>query len=252
MDETYVITDDLFFTCECVRRFAEILAVLLQCSVEVIDLEIMRAELTALAARYQSPTTVLLSTYPMVSCDNALQLSINRLFNVDGEFVGYGPRPGSPSLTTQFDTIADAVAGRSVIIVEEGVFSGNTLRYILDELAKRGVRVQTTILGICSGSVEHSLREVLNGELIVHRPFEALLDWVALSDLIPFTGGGRLVGTIENGACLPVAINGRHFSIPYILPFGNLSGWASIPVEHHLVVSGMCWRLAIHHLASSG
>lgn len=247
MESTYVITNDLVCGCGCVIRLAETFARLLQCSLEVIDLSAMRAELTALASQYQSATTVVLSMYPMASCDVTLQLSINRLFNMNGEFLGYGPRPGSPSLTIQFDTIADAVAGRSVIIVEDGVFSGNTLRYIVDELAKRDVSVQTTILGICSSDIEQSLRKVLGGELIVHRPFETLVDWVVLSDLLPFTGGGRLLGSVVNGACLPVTIDGGYVTIPYILPFGDLLGWASIPTEHHVVISDMCWDLALQH-----
>jgi len=79
-----------------------------------------------------------LSTCPEIADSNpkseGLLLNINRLFNTDGQLIGHGPRPGFEPLDKQFDRLASRIADRSVVLIEDGAFSGGTLRFVLQEL----------------------------------------------------------------------------------------------------------------------
>ncbi|MBX9723592.1 MAG: phosphoribosyltransferase, partial [Candidatus Obscuribacterales bacterium] len=94
-----------------------------------------------------------LSTCPEIADSNpkseGLLLNINRLFNTDGQLIGHGPRPGFESLAKQYDDLAKKIAGRSVVLIEDGAFSGGTLRSVLHELNSRGVTVTAIVIGFC-------------------------------------------------------------------------------------------------------
>ncbi len=176
-----------------------------------------------------------------------LLLNINRLFNADGQLIGHGPRPGFKPLAEQFDDLAKKIAGRSVVLIEDGAFSGGTMRYVLHELNSRGLTVTAMVIGFCCTRAEFVLDQIFKGELVIVHPIENLLDWIPDHDLIPFIPNcGRVLGEPVDGAFMPVrSSDGFSCAFPYILPFGKIEEWASLPLEGAEDLSRLCLDISI-------
>lgn len=176
-----------------------------------------------------------------------LLLNINRLFNTDGQLIGHGPRPGFAPLTKQFDDLTKRIAGRSVVLIEDGAFSGGTMRYVLQELESRGITVTAMVIGFCCTRAKFVLGNFFKGELVVVHPIENLLDWIPDHDLIPFIPNcGRVLGESDGDGFAPVRrADGFSCAYPYILPFGKIEEWASLPLEGARELSGLCLDTSI-------
>ncbi len=192
-----------------------------------------------------------LSTCPEIADSNpkseGLLLNINRLFNADGQLIGHGPRPGFEPLEKQYDDLAKKIAGRSVILIEDGAFSGGTLRSVLHELNSRGVTVTAVIIGFCCTRAKFVLGQFFRGELVIVHPIENLLDWIPDHDLIPFIPNcGRVLGESTDQGFMPVRTSdGFSYAYPYILPFGKIEEWASLPIEGAQDLSRLCLDISI-------
>lgn len=176
-----------------------------------------------------------------------LLLNINRLFNTDGQLIGHGPRPGFEPLAKQFDYLAQKIAERSVVLIEDGAFSGGTLRSVLHELNSRGITVTAIIIGFCCTRAKFVLGHVFKGELVIVHPIENLLDWIPDHDLIPFIPNcGRVLGEPVSHGFMPVRrVGGYNCAYPYILPFGKIEEWASLPIEGARDLSRLCLETSI-------
>ena len=176
-----------------------------------------------------------------------LLLNINRLFNTDGQLIGHGPRPGFEPLDKQFDDLAKKIAGRSVVLIEDGAFSGGTMRYVLQELNNRGLTVTAMVIGFCCTRAKFVLGHVFKGELVIVHPIENLLDWIPDHDLIPFIPNcGRVLGEASAHSFMPVRrVDGFSCAYPYILPFGKIEEWASLPIEGARELSKLCLDTSI-------
>jgi hypothetical protein len=192
-----------------------------------------------------------LSTCPEIADSNpkseGLLLNINRLFNTDGQLIGYGPRPGFEPLARQFEDLVKKISGRSVVLIEDGAFTGSTLRFVLKELGNRGVKVVTIIIGFCRNGSREAVKAVFDGELIVVRPIKNILDWIPDHDLIPFIPNcGRVLGEAKDHSFMPVRTpEGFSRAYPYILPFGKIEEWASLPIEGARDLSRLCLDTSI-------
>jgi hypothetical protein len=192
-----------------------------------------------------------LSTCPEIADSNpkseGLLLNINRLFNTDGQLIGHGPRPGFEPLEKQYDNLARRIAGRSVVLIEDGAFSGGTLRSVLHELNIRGITVTAIIIGFCCTRAKFVLDQFFKGELVIVHPIENLLDWIPDHDLIPFIPNcGRVLGEGSDHSFMPVRdIEGFSRAYPYILPFGKIEEWASLPTEGAQDLSRLCLDTSI-------
>lgn len=192
-----------------------------------------------------------LSTCPEIADSNpkseGLLLNINRLFNTDGQLIGHGPRPGFRPLDKKFDDLAKKIAGRSVVLIEDGAFSGGTLRFVLHELNSRGITVTAIIIGFCCTRAKFVLSHVFQGELVIVHPIENLLDWIPDHDLIPFIPNcGRVLGEASTQGFMPVrTTDGFSCAYPYILPFGKIEEWASLPTEGARELSRICLETSI-------
>ncbi len=199
-----------------------------------------------------------LSTCPEIANTNpkseGLLLNINRLFNTDGQLIGHGPRPGFEPLEKQFDDLAKRIAGRSVVLIEDGAFSGGTMRYVLQELNSRGLTVTAMVIGFCCTRAKFVLGHIFKGELVVVHPIENLLDWIPDHDLIPFIPNcGRVLGESAANGFLPVrSIEGFSYAYPYILPFGKIEEWASLPIEGAQELSRLCLDTSIEIFSRVG
>lgn len=160
-------------------------------------------------------------------------LHFNRLFNTDGEIIGYGPRHGFDSLSAQFKDLALKIGTRSIILLEDGAFSGKTLCFILEKLKAQGLKVSKVIIGFCCTRAQAVLTRSFDGDLIIVDQIEDLIDWVPDHDLMPFTPNcGRVLGKeTDEGFCAIQTEDGHTCAYPYILPFGKMGDWSSLPVD---------------------
>jgi hypothetical protein len=165
-------------------------------------------------------------------------LQVNRLFDREGKLIGYGPRPGCLPLREQFDAFAANAYGRPVALLEEGAFSGGTIRFILGELKARDIEVRMLVVGFCTPATRDCIKETFGGRLVVINEIGELLDWIIDRDLIPFTpGGGRVLGE--------KMLNGYACAFPYILPFGRMEEWASVSKNVAYELSRFCLDASI-------
>lgn len=200
---------------------------------------------------------VILSTCPEISMASQLSkakskaeshvLHFNRLFDVNGEMIGYGPRPGFASMDRQFADLLAQINGREIVLIEDGAFTGGTLCSVLCRLIAHGIRVSAVVVGFCTPVALHRIRRAFSGEIIVVNEVEGLIDWVPDHDLVPFTPNcGRVLGESTSHGFLPVRTrDGVTCAYPYILPFGKMGEWTSLPYEGAHSLSKFCLEMSI-------
>lgn len=193
-----------------------------------------------------------LSTCPEFTGTNAISgetliLNINRLFDAEGKLIGHGPRPGFDYLHDQFDALAEKIGKREIVLIEDGAFTGGTLKHVLQELYKRNVRVPALVIGFCCTRAKAVLNEVFEGELVIVNPIEDLIDWIPDHDLIPFIPNcGRVIGEKVPHSYSPIKTEqGASCAYPFIQPFGKIEEWASVPSESARSLSMFCIDTAI-------
>ncbi len=160
-------------------------------------------------------------------------LSVNRLVNIYGEDIGRGPRPGHKPIDAQIAEIGSRSTGRPIMLVEDGAFRGETLKFVVDAFVRQGLKVHTIVMGFRFASGAEALRgfEEMGIEVVNVAEFENLYEWVPDHDFFPFVPNcGKVLGfEFSPGVFLPVYSNqGASFSVPYIRPFGPMEQWASI------------------------
>ncbi len=134
-----------------------------------------------------------------INCPHS-HLEINRLVNVHGEDIGHTCRPGARNIDDQVRSCAQTMTSNHVIVVDDGIWTGETLRYVINALKKYSIQVEAVIVGIHpkrSGTlidldVPHN-RVMAVQTYGSNRP---IIDWVCERDFflgIPY--GGRTVST---------------------------------------------------------
>lgn len=190
---------------------------------------------------------VVLSTCQEIADTNpkseGLCLQINRLFNTDGELIGHGPRPGFKHLDEQFRWLGERITGRSVVLIEDGAFTGGTLRYVLNRLSEMNLKVTAVVIGFCCSRALSVVKSAFDGELVIVDPLENLIDWIPDHDLIPFVPNcGRVLG---DGEMPVITASGASCAYPYILPFGKMEKWATMPSDGARELSRFCLDTSI-------
>jgi hypothetical protein len=175
--------------------------------------------------------------------ERGLCLEINRLYDGSGKKIGFGPRPGNPSLSVQFENLARQVGDKFIILVEEGSATGSTVVNILERFRFWGVAVSAIVLGLSTKEAELRIRQSFDGPLVVLESIpEKITDWMPDHDFIPFIpNGGRVFGSYVGGEFYPVyTAEGAPLAFPYIRPFGNPKMWASLPTDSVDTFSRFC------------
>lgn len=174
-------------------------------------------------------------------------IEMNRLVDINGDIVGFGPRPGTNLLSKQIAGIRELGRGKSVVIAEDGAFSGNTIDFLTKQFAKSRVEIAAVIVGICCSKAFENISKTFMGKLIVIEETEKAFEWMPDHDFLPFIPNcGRVFGHMFRDEGMPLYTHeGISFSFPYILPFGNPTKWASIPQEHAFSLSYFCLRQAL-------
>ncbi len=181
------------------------------------------------SSAYRNP--LVLSTAPLLTAVTGGEcIEMNRLVDLNGEILSIGPRPGNPSIHTQIVEIEKKLSDRPVILVEDGSFTGGTLKFILDELKHHPVKVVVIVLGVLFPKAERALKGWFAGEVHCYKRLNQPIDWMPSHDFFPFVpNSGRVIGTKLGKSVFPVYLhNGASLSMPYIMPYGNPAKWASL------------------------
>jgi hypothetical protein len=245
--------DDPLFGVFHLSLFKEIQQALPGITIETIEMSELRRKIwDQVESRLTDPSQqVVLSTCLEIADSNpkseGLLLNINRLFDANGEMLGHGPRPGFNHLDQQYEDLVAKIRGRSIILIEDGAFTGGTIRSVLQELNSRGLKVTAVIIGFCCTRAKVVLRDVFEGELVIVNPIENLIDWIPDHDLFPFIPNcGRVLGEHTSQGFMPVlTAEGFSCAYPYILPFGKIEQWASLPTEGARDLSRLCLDTSI-------
>lgn len=161
-------------------------------------------------------------------------LEVNRIVDIDGNILGIGARPGHPDLDTQLNAIMHTAAGRSIILMEDGTFTGGTLAEITRRFKNRGAHVAGAVVGFAFPQSLARLRAVFSDEQIhIVEPLNHPVDWVPDHDFFPFMPNcGRVMGFQFNGEPVPFYnYDGSSYTVPYLLPYAPMADWAGLSID---------------------
>lgn len=184
-------------------------------------------------------------------------LEINRIYDAYGQFLGLGPRPDHSKIDGQISSIMNAANGAPIVLVEDGAFSGGTLKYVMEKLHRKCVKVAAVVVGFCFPAAHQLLNDCFaninfEGDFVTIEEIDTPIDWMPDHDFFPFAPNcGRIYG-IKHGESEPVpyrepAANCSYlsFSFPYLQPFGDPENWATIPKHRVNSLSQFCLNSAI-------
>lgn len=217
-------------------------------AVRQIPMDGLAAAVLADANKVAGPDVMTVSTCLEIAAPTkGATVQINRIIGQDGDILGLGPRPGQPLLTAQMDAVVSQAAGRRILIVEDGSFTGKTLKHVIAMLQERGGVVRGVVVGFAfPGALEE-----LNGcggevSCVEATDSASLMDWMPDYDFLPFVPNcGRPLGVELGGQC-HVFYTADHAShaAPYIAPFAPVEQWASIPEDEVRAFSLRCIEMA--------
>lgn len=177
-----------------------------------------------------------------------ITLDINRLVDINGETIGIGPRPGCDTIADQIAKIKYHANGKPVVLVEDGIFSGGTVQYVVNSLQAVGVRVSHVIVGFVFPSSEENIDKLRASGIEVAwlQEFEELLDWVPDHDFLPLVPNcGKVIGVKPFGLPTPYySSEGLAYSVPYVYPFAPVVTWASVPEDSKRDLAKKCIALS--------
>lgn len=156
------------------------------------------------------------------------EIGITRGVDENNQDTGLMSRAGFPSLETQLDQI-QAAGIRRAVLIDDVVFTGGLTLDIIDRLKQRGIEVPRVSAGIAvkEGIEALTARGVEVEAVREYR--EGVIDEVCERDFLPGVPmGGRTLNSDPN------------IGVPYIMPYGNLEKWGSIPKDRLMAVSGTC------------
>ncbi len=227
---------------------SELQRVVPECFVETIEASDLTNSIVSLlhALRSSTPEAVVISTVRDVALKTGGHcIEINRLVDATGQSMGAGSRPGKVSLHSQINEIKGSLENHPVILVEDGSFSGGTMKRMVEICKELQIEIKHLVVGFLFPSAKDVLSEVFPNIENIHAWREdSFLDWMPDHDFYPFIpNAGRVVGFSYDGRNMPVYLhNGLCLCRPYILPYGNPVEWASIPVEHAKKFSAFCMQ----------
>jgi len=159
-------------------------------------------------------------------------IDCNRIVSKDGSTLGIGPRPKTYDLSVQVKSVMDKADGRVVVVVDDTLFHGESIR----GLRALGLEFDTVVVYFADRGSSRSLTEQ---GYTVHASLETAgyLDVLPVHDFLPFVPlCGKVVGKSVYGKPSPIVVPpGVSLSLPYIIPFilpEQVHSWASIPLEH--------------------
>lgn len=131
-------------------------------------------------------------------------------------------RDGDLTPEEQYERLVAALgSAKEVVLADDVLATGGTALKIIEKLNDAGIAVPRVIASV----VLDEARVKLAGrgvELVCDASYKDFIDEVCLRDFVAgMPDGGRNI----------LRPDGTHASAPYIYPFGDANGWASIPKE---------------------
>ncbi len=190
-----------------------------------IEVHVIEGEPLIQGVRELAQGLPVISLDPLMQ-DNVHELAVSRLFYVGGtRAIGLTHRPGSEPLEIQCDRLRARLAGQPVMITDDDLYTGGTLRDVLQML---DFPVQGAIPQIQTGHPEFikslgmSISPVVLYEIHDRKKFD-------IGDVRDF-----LLGVSGLVVELP---SGQHGRLPYMLPFVSPAARASVHLDNELEFS---------------
>lgn len=238
-------TDDQFFI-ELKRGLSERLqSVLGTTKVRIIEMDDLAGQILKSANKKQrsvQSSEIVSTCFEIAMRRRGHTLEINRIVDVEGKIIGMGARPGCKPVEAQFDTLKQACHDKPIVVVEDGSFTGSTMRFIIEACKKRNIPVACIVLGFAFPNAISHIQEVYTGEIITIEDGSSFVDWMPDHDFFPYIPNcGRILGFGANGRAFPYYnAQGIPYAVPYIRPFSPMSEWTSIPKEACDAISTFC------------
>lgn len=145
---------------------------------------------------------------------------------------------GLPAVSDQFNNCVSFVSEQRfqrVNLLDDVVFSGNTVLEYVDRLENRGLSVDTVIANVVIGGAVTKLQDrgiKVNADYI----FDDVVDEVCMRDfIVGAPGGGRNLMTKK----------GQYVAVPYLYPFADVDRWATISCEQAVEFSKDCLEASL-------
>jgi len=185
--------------------------------------EEMRGGLSTLLAEADLPVLSLDGVY--VQADLSLELA--RQVDRCGKDCGIRYRPGTASILHQVRRIQRSGV-REVVLADDVIFSGTLIERVCRLLGGLQIRVPIVCAGVGIGEgIEKLTGQGFDIRCV--RIFEKVVDEICERDFVP--------GVPQSGRAL---WGEDRVGVPYLFPFGDPVGWASIPPERAESFSSFC------------
>ncbi len=189
------------------------------------------------------PTQHIVALDPLCEMPGAFHLGLSRWYHPGGwELAGEGFRPGFPRIVDQLTQLGALAGNEPVALIEDDMYTGETLTSTVADLRSAGINVQQVVVGIQICQSDLAIDGVVTTAAVRYaldnkRP---LSDQIDLGDprdyLIGLSG---LVILLESHGDQPLL--GR---VPYVLPFVRPSDRASFPSQSDWELSLTVLRLS--------
>ncbi len=164
--------------------------------------------------------------------NGGVHFDVTRMVDEDGNDIGIGPRHQGESMIQQTDKL-DVIGNKGIVLVDDVIFSGDLLVAVTRFLTKHGYKIELICAGVAIRQGVDKLK-ALGYKVEAGMTYEHVIDEVCERDFypgVPFSG--RLLDNLNN------------IGVPYLLPFGKLDIWASIPLEYTIDLSKFCIKQTI-------
>jgi hypothetical protein len=176
------------------------------------------------------PTAHAVALDPLCESPGAIHLGLSRWYHPGGStLAGEGFRPGFPNVADQLTKLRNLVGDEPVVLIEDDMYTGETLASTAADLRTAGINVKQVVVGIqiCQSDLAINGVQTASAVRYILDRQRALSEQIDLGDprdyLIGLSG---LVILMDSTGSEPTL--GR---APYILPFVRPSDRASFPAD---------------------
>lgn len=213
--------------------------------VDTISMADLSDEILAMASSIAGEEMIVVSTCPEIANPvRGRTIQVNRIVDFEGNSLGLGPRPGNHTVREQVIALKKDTGNIPVVIVEDGMFHGETMEFVIDQLTKYGVKIAAVVVGFTFREAQPVIDRIIEKGIAFHsiEEFHDLLDWVPDHDFFPFVpSNGKVIGMKVKNDFLPFySVDQASFSIPYLYGFCPVTDWTSIEEEAARVFTASC------------
>lgn len=173
----------------------------------------------------------IISLDPRVKFPRGKNLGVSREFEPGGAVnIGLTARPGRESIREQIERIP---RNRKWMVIDDCVFTGGTVRKVIDMLREGGVTVERVIAGIKIGDTS---KVDLPVDGLIRYEMDAVAD---LNDAADFLVGAHCSGLVIRHT------DGRHVRAPYVYPWVDVAERCTLPPGSAVQFSHAVWELNV-------